>query len=373
MPCTLCSSPVAYCLHTLCSEFHAKVAACTNARARRQYEIEMQGHLKHQHIDAICDDCRTSMRVIQNSLLQQGMDGITDDHIASMDSITLAAYAENRHNAKKRGTGSLSKIMNTDSTETRETMITKTQQARNNIFQRRNSPQDQRPQQTSRHDRPQYQTRGNAPMRSLFMIALDKPFAFGIGEVSGTDSDDRVYFQWMGSVSDAPDGSFKRGWITPRGTAYFDLDRRAENDDPYYEKDLIVHQKDIICHSFYLTGDYNLTPAVKEFAANHTNIWWNGSNWPAESAAPTRLAVRAESRTAKPETEISAPQSAPKTRATKTEPNQAPHRAQAPAAFMAAATAVCTIYGGRNSHIAVACWLMAAVLIALPFIIQNNQ
>jgi len=121
-----------------------------------------------------------------------------------------------------------------------------------------------------------YQTGSYAPDGALFLIPLEKPFAFGIGKVTRTDEHGRVYFQWMGNNKNTPRGTYKKGWLRPDGELYYDDKPRHKSHEPYYEIQLMINQSDIICHSFHLTPTGRLGSWVIEYASEHDDIWWTG-------------------------------------------------------------------------------------------------
>ena len=119
-----------------------------------------------------------------------------------------------------------------------------------------------------------YQQGNYAQPGSLFLIALDRPWPFGIAKVLRTDENGRVYFQWLGNSAYKANGRFELGWKMKCTTIYYQDKPRRSVHVPYCEASLLVHQKDILCHSFTLTKDKKLPKAILDFAAEHENIWW---------------------------------------------------------------------------------------------------
>jgi len=119
-----------------------------------------------------------------------------------------------------------------------------------------------------------YQTGHHAQPGSLFLIPLAEPFPFGVGEVIRTDEEGRVYFRWLGNNEYSARGAYERGWIMRDKEIYYQDEPKRPSHSPYYDTDVLIHQSDIICHSFTLTKEKRLPGIILEVAARHPNIWW---------------------------------------------------------------------------------------------------
>jgi hypothetical protein len=119
-----------------------------------------------------------------------------------------------------------------------------------------------------------YQVGNNAHKGALFIIALQHPWTFGLGQVMKTEEDGRIKFRWYGGKGKAPTGQYMKGWMGPRKTPYYADEPRRPSDLPYYEIDMHVHQADIECHSFSLTSTNRIPTAVLDFMRASPDIQW---------------------------------------------------------------------------------------------------
>jgi hypothetical protein len=129
-----------------------------------------------------------------------------------------------------------------------------------------------------------YQSDTYAQPGALFLIPLERPWPFGIGEVSHTDTSGRVFFRWYGNNGNATHGQFERGWITMSRTVYYQDEPRRVTHTPYYDINVLINQDDILCHSFTLTKDKRLPRSLLNFASTHKDVWWTESDSECERA-----------------------------------------------------------------------------------------
>jgi hypothetical protein len=55
---------------------------------------------------------------------------------------------------------------------------------------------------------------------------------------------------------------------------YYQDEPKRPSHSPYYDTNVLIHQSDIVCHSFTLTKEKRLPGIILEVAAKHPNIWW---------------------------------------------------------------------------------------------------
>ena len=111
-----------------------------------------------------------------------------------------------------------------------------------------------------------YKTGTNARPGSMFLVALQDPWLFGIAEVLYSDDiTGNISYRWYGSRGTAPSGVFEKGWIGPKKTVYFASEPRDPTHKPYLDVSLIINQTDVECHSFQLTPGHRLPEHIKGF------------------------------------------------------------------------------------------------------------
>ena len=115
---------------------------------------------------------------------------------------------------------------------------------------------------------------------ALVVVPLHKPYPFGIAKVLACDESGNLHLQWLGNARDDILGSYTPGWREAGGDAtYYASEARHENDMPYTtemdSEDLVMNQRDVLIHSFELTGTYKLPAPLLRAISRHPHVWWS--------------------------------------------------------------------------------------------------
>jgi hypothetical protein len=112
----------------------------------------------------------------------------------------------------------------------------------------------------------------------LVVLPLCKPTPFGVAKVISCSNEGDLELQWLANVGDDPRGMFKQGWATQQGREIYYAQYQSHADHrPYMASDdnIAMNQRDVLLHSFKLTADQRLPPALITAISNHDCIWWS--------------------------------------------------------------------------------------------------
>ena len=114
-------------------------------------------------------------------------------------------------------------------------------------------------------------------MGELVVIPLREPTPFGLVRVIECDGDGNLGLQWLANANDDPWGTFKPGW-TPKSfkTYYYSLEKHKAVHRQYVVAldNIHMNQSDILFHSFNLTAEHRIGPALLRAISRHDCIWW---------------------------------------------------------------------------------------------------
>ena len=115
---------------------------------------------------------------------------------------------------------------------------------------------------------------------SLVIVPLKEPHPFGVAKLLECETDGSMTLQWMGNAADATNGVFEPGWRkSTRGgsTIYYATTSAKDNHTPYTTDmdGLHMNQRDVIIHSFELTGKGLLPAPLLRAIARHPYVWWD--------------------------------------------------------------------------------------------------
>ena len=108
--------------------------------------------------------------------------------------------------------------------------------------------------------------------------ALCRPTPFGVAEVINCSNEGDLELQWLANDGDNPRRMFKQGWTTQQGLdVYYAQERKHADHRPYMASgdNIVMNQRDVLLHSFKLTADQRLPPALITAISNHDCIWWS--------------------------------------------------------------------------------------------------
>ena len=103
-------------------------------------------------------------------------------------------------------------------------------------------------------------------------MPLCAPTPFGVAEVLSCNNEGDLELQWLTNNNDEPRGMFKPGW-TPaphKLDAYYEQEQKHASHLPYRASDdnIVMNQRDVLLHSFELTMDQRLPPALIKAISN---------------------------------------------------------------------------------------------------------
>jgi hypothetical protein len=121
-----------------------------------------------------------------------------------------------------------------------------------------------------------YRTGEWVPDGELVVVPLLEPYPFGIARVLRCDEDGELELQWLSNPGNKPAGTYKPGWQPPRGEPYYADQPKAKSHKPYttHMDDIVLNQRDVIIHSFELTGSQRLPQPLLRAIARHEDVWW---------------------------------------------------------------------------------------------------
>jgi hypothetical protein len=113
------------------------------------------------------------------------------------------------------------------------------------------------------------------------IVPLCSPTPFGVAKVITCTNEGDLELQWLANSNDEPRGTFKPGWTAPLiFDAYYEQEKKHSNHLPYMasEDGIVLNQRDVLLHSFKLTEDQRLPPALIKAISNYDCIWWSDEN-----------------------------------------------------------------------------------------------
>jgi hypothetical protein len=111
----------------------------------------------------------------------------------------------------------------------------------------------------------------------LVIIPLREPTPFGMARVIECDADGNLGLQWLANDNDDPGGTFKPGWTPKSFKPYYSLEKRKAAHKQYVATldNIHMNQRDVLFHSFSLTADHHIDPALLRAISRHDCVWWS--------------------------------------------------------------------------------------------------
>ena len=110
----------------------------------------------------------------------------------------------------------------------------------------------------------------------MVLIALEKPYPFGVGKILEADKDGRIEFQWFTSTHDTQATKpFLPMWSDGQRT-YAATAPSHEQHTPYtnLHDDMPITQTDIVLHGFLLSKSNRIPVEVLDECHDNPNVWW---------------------------------------------------------------------------------------------------
>jgi hypothetical protein len=114
----------------------------------------------------------------------------------------------------------------------------------------------------------------------LIIVPLLHPHPFGVAKITKANRDGTIEYQWWANEQENIRSTIQPGWIagtTKSGETrvYYSPEPRDPVHAPYLgHMDLPMTQKDIVVHSFELTGSMKLPMVVLKAVDEDYRIWW---------------------------------------------------------------------------------------------------
>jgi hypothetical protein len=114
----------------------------------------------------------------------------------------------------------------------------------------------------------------------LIIVPLLPPHPFGVAKLVKANRDGSIEYQWLGNEREDIRGTLQPGWVSghdknANALVYYSAEPKTEDHPPYMgNRDLPLHQKDIVVHSFELTGLQKVPMVVLRAIDEDYRIWW---------------------------------------------------------------------------------------------------
>lgn len=115
----------------------------------------------------------------------------------------------------------------------------------------------------------------------MIIVPLLKPYPFGVAKLTLTTRDVKIEYQWWGNKENNVNGTYRPGWIggkDERGEPiiYYSTEKAHSSHQPYMgHVELPMQQKDIVLHSFELSGKQKLQKNILDVIDKDHRIWWS--------------------------------------------------------------------------------------------------